>query len=79
MRNLSNKYVIIGEKEDRTFPLPSEDLEHKLRYTNQELSRTEKLHLASIIGAYNFLINTTKEDSSKVISQIRKARKLDVE
>lgn len=76
MRKIGNNYALIGEKEDRTFPLPNDELEHKLRYSTLELTKEEKLNIASILGAYKFLINTTKKDSSNVISQIREVWEL---
>lgn len=74
MIKIGNKYVLIGEKEDRTFPLPNDDLEHKLRYSQIELTQVEKLNVASILGAYKFLINTTEKDTLDVLKQLREAQ-----
>lgn len=57
-----------------TFPKPGHGLAWTLRHSSAaELTKVDKLHIASIIDAYRHLIECTQEERNKTVSMIREA------
>ena len=53
-----------------TWPLPDPDLDWRLRYGGT-VSRTDALHAASIVSAYQAMVSDNREKRARVIQAIR--------
>lgn len=56
-----------------TFPAPGHGLAWTLRHASANLTRVDKLHIASIIDAYRQLIECTQDERNQTVSMIREA------
>jgi hypothetical protein len=80
-RNWSPKKNYLMLDDETVFPviLPDNEVEHTLRYGTEENIYAQRLYAASVISAYNNLINATNERRNKVCNEIKKAIKDDAE
>lgn len=63
-----------GRADDTTWPINVGELEWKLRYAPDSLTREDQLMLASVVGSYSFLIDPTRTHGDAAAS-LRRARK----
>ena len=55
-----------------TWPLPDNDLEWRLRYAPDSMTRQDEMHLASMNSAYRELIVCSREKREKIVRELRK-------
>lgn len=66
--------------QDMTWPSPEHagDLEYKLRYSSEYITRGDQLVAASILAAYRELVSMTAERRRRIVRLIREAESHDI-
>lgn len=54
-------------------PRHASTLEYRLRYASRTIKRSDQLVLASIVSAYNTLIEATTKERNRRVASLRKA------
>lgn len=71
--NKSGNYMILDDGETVwPSPLPRNSLEWRLRYAQETIKYEDLLHVASIIEAYESLVNCTQKRRNDVCNQMKK-------
>lgn len=71
---------VVPEKKKRhvcfstmTWPLPDPDIQWRLRYAQASITTGDMFYLASVLGAYEQMINDSREKRETVCRELRAA------
>lgn len=74
-RKVGNYVVLDHGNKDTTCwpsPMPDNDLEWRCRYAPETITEQDKLHIASILSAYEYMITTmTQKQRNSICSRIK--------
>lgn len=65
---LKTRFKVFG---GMTWPLPDDDLEWRLRYAPDSLTRQDEMYLASLNSAYRELFTCNREKRERIVRELK--------